>query len=229
MTRLLISTALAGLLVSAGAALAQPDGHRGGDRGGQHEQHGGAPAQAPHPAPQAQATPPSRDRAGSLRPIPPAAQPAPQAQAAPPSRDRDAGSLRPINPPAQNRDQRGDNRSGPQNAMRGPNPGSRGPGGANRGPDHNNFTAYHRNFNAPHRFRAPGTYRRPQGWYSHHWTFGEMLPSLFWTNNYWINDYDDFALAPPPPGTVWVRDGSDALLIDRYDGQIVQVVYDVFY
>ena len=34
---------------------------------------------------------------------------------------------------------------------------------------------------------------------------------------------------PPPPGTIWVRDGSDALLIDQGDGEIIQVDYSVFY
>ena len=37
------------------------------------------------------------------------------------------------------------------------------------------------------------------------------------------------ALDPPPPGTVWVRYGNDALLIDRYSGEVIQVVYGIFY
>jgi Ni/Co efflux regulator RcnB len=55
------------------------------------------------------------------------------------------------------------------------------------------------------------------------------LPSIFWANNYWINDYYDYGLGAPPPGTVWVRYGSDAILIDRYTGEILEVVYDQFY
>jgi Ni/Co efflux regulator RcnB len=96
------------------------------------------------------------------------------------------------------------------------------------GPSHNNFASYHRNFNSPHRFHT-ASYQRPRGWYSHRWSYGEILPALFWTQNYWLSDYVDFGLMPPPPGTLWVRDGSDALLIDRYDGSIIQVAYDVFY
>jgi hypothetical protein len=34
---------------------------------------------------------------------------------------------------------------------------------------------------------------------------------------------------PPPPGTVWVRDNTDALLIDRYTGEVIEVDYNVFY
>ena len=93
---------------------------------------------------------------------------------------------------------------------------------------HPNFTAYHRAFNAPQHFHAPA-YNRPAGWYAQRWTYGQILPSLFWAPDYWINDFNDFGLAPPPPGTVWVRDGSDALLIDRYSGEIIQVDYGVFY
>ena len=108
--------------------------------------------------------------------------------------------------------------------MRGAGPGMamRGPGGR---PD---FSSYHRNFNAAHRFHAPA-YRRPQGWYARRWQYGEILPALFWAPQFWLNDFASFDLAPPPPGTVWVRDGSDALLIDRYSGEIIQVDYNVFY
>jgi Ni/Co efflux regulator RcnB len=114
--------------------------------------------------------------------------------------------------------------------MRGPdNHGADNHGPGMRGPaPHQDFSSFHRNFNAPHRFHASG-YARPNGWYAHHWTFGETLPALFWTRNYWLSDFGDYGLMPPPPGTVWVRDGADALLIDQYSGEIIQVAYNVFY
>jgi len=90
------------------------------------------------------------------------------------------------------------------------------------------FSSYHRNFTAPHRFRAP-VYRRPPGFYVHHWSYGEVLPRPFWVRDYWLTDFFDFGLEPPPPGTVWVRYGSDALLIDEYDGAVIEVAYNVFY
>jgi Ni/Co efflux regulator RcnB len=118
-----------------------------------------------------------------------------------------------------------DSRGAPGNAgMRGP-----GPAPGNRGGGHPDYSSYHRNFTAPHHFHAPSGYRRPSGWYAHHWTYGEILPRLFWAPDYWLNDYVDFDLAPPPPGAVWVRDGDDALLIDQYSGEIIEVEYDVFY
>jgi Ni/Co efflux regulator RcnB len=90
------------------------------------------------------------------------------------------------------------------------------------------FNSMRRVFNAPRRFRL-GTYRRPSGWYYHRWTFGEFLPAFFFTSNYWILDWGNFYLDPPPPGTVWVRVGDDALLIDRYTGEVIEVVYGIFY
>ena len=86
----------------------------------------------------------------------------------------------------------------------------------------------HRNFHSPRRFHF-GAYHRPHGWYAHRWTIGEFLPSLFFARSYWLDDYNDFGLPYPPPGTVWVRYGDDALLIDRYTGEVIQVAYDVFY
>jgi Ni/Co efflux regulator RcnB len=100
--------------------------------------------------------------------------------------------------------------------MRGPSPGG------------HNFAAYNRNVTAAHRFHA-SNYQRPHGWYDHRWVYGEILPPLFWAQDYWISDYMDYGLMPPPYGTVWVRDGDDAILIVQGSGEIIQVDYGVFY
>ena len=100
-----------------------------------------------------------------------------------------------------------------------------GPGGRH---DFRGFGDFHQNFNAPRHFHA-GAYRRPPGWYPHRWVFGEFLPSAFWARDYWLMDYVDFGLPPPPYGAVWVRYGDDALLIDEDTGEIITVEYGVFY
>lgn len=237
MKKLLISTAVIALL--SAPALAQPEGrHGGGDRGGPH---GGAPAApAAAPAPAAPSGPITRGNAWQHRG--PAAQPAPQpaAPAAQPSRDFNRGNDnrggrdnnrgndrhdwngRPGNSnnrPNWNHDGRPDNRPG-WNGGNNNRPGGR--------PDYSGFRDYHRNFNASRRFRAP-SYHRPSGWYYRRWTYGQILPSLFWASQYWLNDYISYDLPPPPPGAVWVRYGNDAILIDRYSGEIITVEYDVFY
>jgi Ni/Co efflux regulator RcnB len=83
-------------------------------------------------------------------------------------------------------------------------------------------------FRSAQKFRA-GAYRRPGGWYAHQWRHGEILPPIFWTHDYWLLDYWLFSLSPPPYGYVWVRYGSDALLIDQHTGEIVEVIYGAFY
>lgn len=248
MNRSMISTALAGLLLSAGAALAQPDDHH--DRG-HGDQHGGPPPaalNAPAP-PAAPATAPVPGNPGAhidFHPGNVAAMDQRSVVGRRPGADQQAAPNQAFNrgnpPSALDRRDATDHRfsTGQQGAPAAGNSdfhrgfdnrddrrGRTGPSMAMRGPDRD-FSSFHRNFSSPRRFHA-STYQRPRGWYAHRWTFGERLPTLFWTQNYWLSDYFDFGLTLPPPGTVWVRDGSDALLIDQYDGQIIQVAYDVFY
>lgn len=225
---LLISAALTALL--AGPALAQRDDNHdrgGGDRGGR------APAAAPHGVPGRPAGP-----APQAAPPPPPAAPTPQAGRAAAGQERaqhdqaqrtqaqsNRGNNfgRADNRPEANRgnDNRGnnagraDNRPGNNNANRRPNP---------------SYSQYHRSFNATQRYHYRGpSYRRPSGWYARRWTFGDFLPSLFWSSSYWINDFGYYGLMAPPPGTVWIRDGDDAILIDRYTGEVIQVEYGLFY
>lgn len=87
---------------------------------------------------------------------------------------------------------------------------------------------YRRNYRAERHYRRPH-YVRPQGWFSHRWIFGDILPAIFWSRNYWIVDYWQFGLPIPPVGYIWVRYGNDALLVDRETGEILQVIYNIFY
>ncbi|MFI4975385.1 MAG: RcnB family protein [Caulobacterales bacterium] len=93
---------------------------------------------------------------------------------------------------------------------------------------HGDRRGFDHDFRSGHRFEFGG-YRQPEGWYDHRWRHGEILPRLFWDRDYWIMNYWMFDLSPPPYGYVWVREGADAILIDEYTGQIVEVVYGVFY
>jgi Ni/Co efflux regulator RcnB len=91
-----------------------------------------------------------------------------------------------------------------------------------------NVGGLHANINAPHRYHF-GTYRRPSGWYAHRWTYGQRLPSAWYARNYWIPNYVTFGLVAPPDGYQWIREGNDAVLVDIDTGEIIRVVYDVFY
>jgi Ni/Co efflux regulator RcnB len=88
--------------------------------------------------------------------------------------------------------------------------------------------ALRRNVHAAHRFHA-GIYRAPPGYHYRRWGYGQFLPAVYWGRDFWIGDFLAYGLFAPPDGFVWVRYGPDALLIDEYTGEIIQVDYGVFY
>ncbi len=87
--------------------------------------------------------------------------------------------------------------------------------------------AYQHNFQAARTYHV-GPYRRPPGWAPHHWGYGEVLPRAYWGPQFLLADYWLFALEVPPVGYEWVREDSDALLINTSTGEILQVEYGVF-
>jgi Ni/Co efflux regulator RcnB len=88
--------------------------------------------------------------------------------------------------------------------------------------------AYPHSFHSARRYRV-GPYYRPPHYYAHVWTFGEILPGAWYATDYLIDDWWNYDLPEPPPGFDWVRVGDDALLVDQYTGQIVQVVRELFW
>ena len=114
-----------------------------------------------------------------------------------------------------------------------PHPGPHGyqritePHGWNTRPANVDRNTYRHNFQAARSFKI-GPYRRPAGWHAHHWGYGEILPRAYWAPQYLISDYWLFALEVPPAGYEWVRDDTDALLINIDTGEILQVEYGVF-
>jgi Ni/Co efflux regulator RcnB len=87
---------------------------------------------------------------------------------------------------------------------------------------------YRRNVTAEHRFHY-GEYHGPRGYAYRRWSYGEHLPKIYFASNFWISNYLNFGLAWAPDGCVWVRFGPDAILVDEGTGEIIQVVYGVFY
>ncbi len=66
------------------------------------------------------------------------------------------------------------------------------------------------------------------GFYYQRWAYGMFLPTGWFTQDYWIDDYEDYDLPVPPYGYEWVRSGPDALLVDTYTGEVVEAVYGLF-
>ena len=87
--------------------------------------------------------------------------------------------------------------------------------------------AYQHNFQAARSFHVGG-YRRPPGWVARRWAYGQILPRAYWGPQFLLTDYWLFALEVPPVGYEWVRDDTDALLVNTSTGEILQVEYGVF-
>ena len=79
-----------------------------------------------------------------------------------------------------------------------------------------------------HRYRA-GPYSYPAGYAYRRWTNGQLLPLLFLSSAYYFTNYAVLGLDPPPYGYQWVRYGPDVILVNTRTGQIMDVVYGVFY
>lgn len=87
----------------------------------------------------------------------------------------------------------------------------------------------HRSYNR-NLFRAP-RYYSPYGQSYRYRRFGigSILDSLFWGRNYWISDPWQYRLPRAPAGYVWVRYYNDVVLVDRFNGRIVDVIHDFFW
>lgn len=57
---------------------------------------------------------------------------------------------------------------------------------------------------------------------------GYRLQPLYYGQRYWI-DPGLYSLPYPPPGTQWVRYYNDALLVDVYTGEVVDVIQNFFW
>jgi hypothetical protein len=76
-------------------------------------------------------------------------------------------------------------------------------------------------------FAHPWVY--PPGWAYRRWVVGGVLPALFLAPAYYYSGWAALGLPPPGPGLQWVQYGPDMLLVNVSTGQIVDVVYGVFY
>ena len=75
---------------------------------------------------------------------------------------------------------------------------------------------------------AVGPYYWPQGYGYMRYSIGDSLPQQFWLQQYFINDFADYGLQPPPPGYQWVRYGPDLMLVNLGSGAVAQVAYGAF-
>jgi hypothetical protein len=74
-----------------------------------------------------------------------------------------------------------------------------------------------------------GFYFDPFGWGYQPYQIGWRLWPSYYSSRYWINDPWQYRLPYAPPGTQWVRYYNDAVLVDTWSGQVVDVLYNFFW
>jgi Ni/Co efflux regulator RcnB len=209
---LLLAAALTLTAATAASAQDQHDDH-GGRPGGEAHQ-GGKPGGQPAPAAQHQAGQSGAQGGGFHGQTGgPSAPQANQARGGAQGYDRNLQN---------NGGQRGFDQRGVNGGQRGGFGGERGGGGGERGGG--GFNYHGRNFQS---FRA-APFNYPGGYGYRRWGIGQSLPRLFLSPGYFIN-WGAYDLGPPAPGCEWVRYGPDALMVNQYNGQVVDVAYGVFY
>lgn len=78
-------------------------------------------------------------------------------------------------------------------------------------------------------FRMDRYYSPYRNWSYRRLSIGFMLQPLFYSSNYWINDPWQYRLPEAYGPYRWVRYYDDALLVDIYTGEVVDVIPDFFW
>jgi hypothetical protein len=80
-----------------------------------------------------------------------------------------------------------------------------------------------------HVFRLGRYYSPYNNWSYRRLNIGFFLQPLFYSSSYWINDPWQYRLPEVYGPYRWVRYYDDALLVDVYTGEVVDVIYDFFW
>jgi len=103
-------------------------------------------------------------------------------------------------------------------------------GGWNRGWRNDNRYDWQRYRTSNRSLFHSGRYYAPYRNYNYNrLSIGLVLDSLFYSQNYWIGDPWQYRLPPAPYGTQWVRYYDDVVLVDVYNGEVLDVIYDFFW
>jgi hypothetical protein len=74
-----------------------------------------------------------------------------------------------------------------------------------------------------------GFYYDPFGWSYRRWNIGFNLWPSYYSSRYWLNDPWQYRLPPAYGPYRWIRYHNDALLVNIYTGQVVDVIYSFFW
>lgn len=71
-----------------------------------------------------------------------------------------------------------------------------------------------------------GYYSVPSQYYRREYRVGDYLPNVFW--RYVVHDWSWYGLPAPPYGCAWVYVDNNILLIDLYDGYVIDAASRVW-
>ena len=74
-----------------------------------------------------------------------------------------------------------------------------------------------------------GFYYDPFGWSYRPYSIGWRLWPGYYRSSYWLQDPWAYRLPYAPPGYRWIRYYDDALLVDTWDGTVIDVIRDFFW
>jgi hypothetical protein len=74
-----------------------------------------------------------------------------------------------------------------------------------------------------------GFYYDPFGWNYQRYNVGWRMWPSYYSRNYWLTDPWMYRLPPTYPGTQWIRYHDDAILVDTWTGEVVDVIYNFFW
>jgi Ni/Co efflux regulator RcnB len=74
-----------------------------------------------------------------------------------------------------------------------------------------------------------GFYYDPFGWSYRPYSIGWRLWPSYYSSRYWISDPWEYRLPYAPPGYRWIRYWDDALLVDTFTGEVVDVLHNFFW
>jgi Ni/Co efflux regulator RcnB len=74
-----------------------------------------------------------------------------------------------------------------------------------------------------------GIYWDPFGWSYRRYSIGWRLWPSYYSDDFWLNDPWYWRLPPAHGPYRWIRYHGDALLVNIYTGEVVDVVYDFFW
>jgi Ni/Co efflux regulator RcnB len=74
-----------------------------------------------------------------------------------------------------------------------------------------------------------GFYYDPFGWNYRRWSIGSYLYPSYYRSSFWMNDPWQYRLPPAYGPYRWVRYWNDALLVNTYTGEVVDVIHGFFW